>query len=82
MSSFILRLPEELKERASAQAAEAGVSLNQFIALALAERVGAQAEAARYFAARAARTVPGRAKAILARAGRRKKPRPADRRED
>jgi hypothetical protein len=77
MSTFPLRLPDELKEAAAAQAAEAGVSLNQFIATAIASRVGAQAEAARYFAARGERAVPGRAKEILARAGRRQ-PRPGD----
>ncbi len=69
MSSFPLRLPDDLKERAAAQAEAAGVSLNQYIATAIAARVGAQAEAERYFAARAARTKPGRAREILARAG-------------
>lgn len=70
MSVFPLRLPDDLKDKAAAQAAEAGVSLNQFIAVAVASRVGAQAEAERYFTARAARVAPGRAKSILARAGR------------
>ncbi len=79
MSTFPLRLPEDLKAEASAQAACAGVSLNQYIAVALASRVGAQAEAERYFSQRAARAVPGRAKTILARAGKRAKPRPEDR---
>jgi HicB family len=79
MTTFPLRLPEDLKERASAQAEQAGVSLNQYIAVALASRVGAQAEAERYFRARAARAKPGRAKAILARAGCRSKPRAGDR---
>lgn len=69
MSVFPLRLPDDLKDKAAAQAADAGVSLNQFIAVAVASRVGAQAEAERYFAARAARVVPGRAKAILEKAG-------------
>jgi hypothetical protein len=82
MSVFALRLPEELKELAAEQAAEAGVSLNQYIATAVAARVGAQAEAARYFAARGARAVPGRAKAILARAGRGNPPREDDRIDD
>jgi len=79
MSVFALRLPEELKEKAAQQAAEAGVSLNQYIAVAVASRVGAQAEAARYFAARGARAVPGRAKAILERAGVGNEPRQDDR---
>jgi hypothetical protein len=62
--------PDEPKERAAAQAEAAGVSLNQYIATAVAARVGAQAEAERYFAARAARAQPGRAREILGRAGR------------
>lgn len=37
------------------------------------------AEAERYFVARARRAMPGRAKAILAKAGTRTKPRPGDR---
>lgn len=45
------------------------MSLNQYIATALAARVGAQAEAERYFAARAVHATPGRAREILARAG-------------
>ena len=81
MTSFPLRLPEDLKEKASAQAAKAGVSLNQYIAIALASRVGAESEAGRYFAARAARATPGRAKAILAKAGRRARLRPDDKQE-
>jgi hypothetical protein len=78
MSSFPLRLPDDLKERAVAQAEAAGVSLNQYIATAIAARVGAQAEAERYFTARAARAKPGRAREILARAGQGRGPRPGD----
>ncbi len=52
MSSFPLRLPGDLKERAAAQAEAVGVSLNQYIATVLASRVRAQAEAERSFAAR------------------------------
>lgn len=81
MTSFPLRLPEDLKEKASAQAAKAGVSLNQYIAIALASRVGAESEAGRYFAVRAARATPGRAKTILAKAGKRRSLRPGDKRE-
>jgi hypothetical protein len=78
MSVFALRLPEDLKEEAAAQAAAAGVSLNQFIAVAVASRVGAQAEAARYFAVRGARAMPGRAREILSRAGVGNRPREDD----
>jgi hypothetical protein len=64
-----LRLPEEMKEAALRQASASGVSMNLFIATALAARVGAQAEAERYFSARGSRTTPARAKALLMRLG-------------
>lgn len=64
-----LRLPQEIKEAASRHAAASGISLNLFIATAIAARVGAQAEAERYFSARGARTTPARAKALLMRLG-------------
>ncbi len=79
MSSFPLRLPDDLREQASAQAAAAGVSLNQYIAVAVAARVGAQAEAERYFASRARHSKSGRANKILSKAGRRMNPRSGDR---
>jgi hypothetical protein len=79
MTTFPLRLTEELKTIATAQAARAGISLNQYITTVLAAHVGAQAEAERMFAARAARARPGTARAILARAGKRVRPRVADR---
>ena len=78
MSSFPLRLPDDLKELAAAQAKASGVSLNQYIATVLASRVGAQVEAERSFAARAKRAVPGQARAILARVGQGNPPRPGD----
>jgi hypothetical protein len=79
MSSFPLRLPDDLREAATAQAEAAGVSLNQYIAVAVASRVGAQAEADRYFTKRGGRATAGRAKKLLAKAGRRTKPRSGDR---
>ena len=79
MTTFPLRLTDELKTMASAQAARTGVSLNQYIATLLAAHVGAQAEAERYFAARAVRARPGSARDILARAGKRRRPRVEDR---
>lgn len=79
MTTFPLRLTDELKTMAAAQAARAGVSLNQYIATLLAVHVGAQAEAERYFAARAARARPGSARDILARSGKRLRPRAGDR---
>jgi hypothetical protein len=73
MTTFPLRLTEELKAIATAQAARAGISLNQYIATVLAAHVDVQAEAERMFAARAARARPGTAQAILARAGKRRR---------
>jgi hypothetical protein len=65
-----LRLPEDLRDVAARQAAQSGVSLNLFLATAVAARVGAQAEAGRYLSARGARTTAARAKALLQRLGR------------
>jgi hypothetical protein len=64
-----LRLPEEMKDAAQRQASLSGVSMNLFVATALAARVGAQSEAERYFSARGTRTTPARAKALLWRLG-------------
>ena len=50
MTTFPLRLTEELKTIAAAQSARAGISLNQYIATVLAAHIGAQAEAERMFA--------------------------------
>lgn len=78
MSTFPFRMPDDLKAAAAAQAERAGVSMNQYLLSIVARQVGAQAEAERYFAARAARAVPGRAKEILARAGLGQPPEPGD----
>jgi hypothetical protein len=64
-----LRLPEDMKDAAMRQASLSGISMNLFVATAVAARVGAQAEAERYFSARGARTTPARAKALLMRLG-------------
>jgi hypothetical protein len=64
-----LRLPENMRDAIVRQAAEAGISMNLFVATAVAARLGARAEAERYFTARGARTTPARAKALLQRLG-------------
>jgi uncharacterized protein (DUF1778 family) len=64
-----LRLPEDMKDAAVRQASVSGISLNLFVATAVAARIGAQAEAERYFSARGSRTTPARAKALLMRLG-------------
>jgi uncharacterized protein (DUF1778 family) len=74
-----LRLPEDIKDAAMRQAAMSGISMNLFVATAVAARVGAQAEAERYFSARGSRTTPARAKALLSRLGTRASLRDDDR---
>ena len=74
IANFPLRLPADLKEAAARQASDSGVS----IATALAARVGATAEAERYFAARSKRAQAGQARLVLARAGKGKPPRKGD----
>jgi hypothetical protein len=64
-----LRLPEDIRDAATRQAAKSGISLNLYVATAVAARVGAQAEAQRYFSARGARTTQARARALLLRLG-------------
>ncbi len=78
MATFPLRLPDDLKDAAAAQAEAQGVSLNQYISTALAARIGSQSEASRYFTTRSARAIPGRAKAVLAKSGLGNMPRPDD----
>ena len=54
MSTMSLRLPESLHERARELAKREGISINQFIATALAEKLSAL-DTVEYLAARAAR---------------------------
>ncbi len=78
MSTFPLRLPEGLKVLVAMQAERAGVSMNQYLLSIVATHAGSQAETERYFAARAARSSPGRALEILSRAGLGNPPEPGD----
>lgn len=78
MSTFPFRMPEDLKAAVAAQAERAGVSLNQYLLSIVAAHAGSQAEAERYFAARAARSSPARAAEVLARAGAGRPPEPGD----
>ena len=78
MSTFPFRMPDDLKAAVAAQAERAGVSLNQYLLSIVAAHAGSQAEAERYFAARAARSSPARALEILARAGAGNPPEPSD----
>ena len=66
--TFPLRLPESIKRAAQELAGEDGVSLNQFIATAVAEKVSALNTAA-YFRERAARADRAEFDRVLARLG-------------
>ncbi|MCL1962344.1 MAG: type II toxin-antitoxin system HicB family antitoxin [Desulfovibrionaceae bacterium] len=55
MSQLALRLPDSLHQRARALAEQDNTSLNQFIALAVAEKVSALETSTAFFQARAAR---------------------------
>ena len=67
MSNYALRIPDSLFDFAKKCAQEDHVSLNQFIVLALAEKVSAL-KAAEFFAERVARAQPDRLEKILAKA--------------
>jgi hypothetical protein len=79
MSSFPLRIPDDLKQEAAAQAEAAGMSLDQYIATALASRVRAEANMEPHLSARGRCTLSSRAKKILARSGLGNPPRDDDR---
>lgn len=66
MSNYPLRLPETLMSEAKELAEAEGVSVNQFFATLIAERVG-ELKALRLVQARIARGDPERALQVLAR---------------
>ena len=68
VSNYALRIPPSLMEEIKDLAKEDDTSVNQFIVLAVAERVGAL-KARAYFVKRAARAVPGDFVRVLAKAG-------------
>ena len=76
-SNVALRLQPSLLEEARKVAATERVSVNQLINVAVAEKLSALRTDS-YFKERAARSSVKRAKAILSRAGRGRKPLPAD----
>lgn len=67
-SNFPLRLPESIKRAAEQLAKEDGVSLNQFVAVAVAEKVSA-IKTLSYLEERARRADPAKFEDVLARAG-------------
>lgn len=64
-ATYPLKLPASIKAAAARLAKEDGVSLNQWIASAVAQKIGAVESAAEFFAQRAARAKPGALKRIL-----------------
>ena len=76
MSNFALRLPDSLHEYAKQLAARDNTSLNQFIAMAVAEKVSAM-DAEAFFEERRQRGDPARARLVLKRV-RKAQPLPGD----
>jgi hypothetical protein len=76
-SNVALRLQESLLQEARRVAASEGVALNQFINVAVAEKLSAL-RTEEYFQERSARADIAKAKRILKRAGKGKPPRPGD----
>jgi hypothetical protein len=68
ISNYALRIPPSLMEEVRDLAKQDDTSVNQFIVLAVAERVGAL-KARAYFVKRAAQAVPGDFVRVLAKAG-------------
>ena len=56
---YPLKLPASLKETAARLAKEDGVSLNQWIATAVAQKIGAVETAAEFFERRGVKSMPG-----------------------
>ena len=69
MSMISLRLPDELDAAVTAQAERAGISVDQYVLSIVAQRVGAQVDTERYFAARGERARAEDWRGILAAAG-------------
>jgi len=67
-STYPLKLPASVKAAATRLAKEDGVSLNQWISTAVAQKVGAVETAAQFFARRAGNATPGDLLAFLDRA--------------
>jgi hypothetical protein len=76
-SNVALRLQESLLEEARKVSASEGVALNQFINVAVAEKISAL-RTEDYFRERAARGDVAKAKRVLKRAGRGNPPVPGD----
>ena len=69
VNNFALRLPDSLYQALKQSAEADGVAMNQYVAIALAEKISARKTAAEFFAERAKRGSLPRALEILAKAG-------------
>ena len=69
-ASYPLKLPQSVKLAAARLAKEDGVSLNQWIAVAIAQKIGVVETAADFLAARAGKARPGDLLAFLDKAKR------------
>lgn len=67
-SAYPLKMPNSVKAAAARLAKADGVSLNQFIAVAVAEKVGAMETAAEFLRRRAAKARPANLRRYLRRA--------------
>lgn len=68
-NNFALRLPQSLFTHLREAAAEDGVAMNQYVAVALAEKLASRKTARQFLEERAGRSSVGRALEILERAG-------------
>lgn len=68
-NNFALRLPDSLYAGLKQAAAADNVAMNQYLTIALAEKLSARATAAEFFAARAAKGNIGRALKVLEKSG-------------
>lgn len=68
-ANFALRLLPSLAEELKRVSESEGVSINQYINIAVAEKLAAQKTAESFFTERAKRAIPGRALEILEMAG-------------
>ena len=68
-NNFALRLPDSLYAGLKQAAAADNVAMNQYLTIALAEKLSARAAAAAFFAARAAKGDIGRALELLEKSG-------------
>ena len=73
-----IELPDDLSERATAEARIVGLSLEQFVTATVASRLETRDSTRLYLAERSARADKARALAILARAGLGNPPAPGD----